>query len=112
MALHYNYLDVSETVFEKLKSIDAVGTSAVKKESVRLDTEEAYALRAAVVAACEVSAQEARHISEEYKTSDPQRAELLADMNAVQVDGFLWSVAKDGKLREIPRIAERGTVFY
>lgn len=112
MSLYYNFLDVSDTPFEKLKTIDASATSAVKTEAARLDKEEAYALRAAVIAACEEAINLARLVSTEVRASDTKRADALQTVTAVDLDGYLWSVAKDGKLREIPRIAERGTVYY
>lgn len=112
MSLYYKFLDLSETPFEKLKIIDASATSAVKTEAARLDKEDAYALRAAVVTACEKAIDHARSVSAEVQASDAKRADALQTVTAVDLDGFLWSVAKDGKLREIPRIAERGTVFY
>lgn len=117
MSIYYKLTDVSDTSFEKLKSIDTSKTSATRVEAARLDKEEAYALRAATVAACEAAIHEARAVSEELKKRDDggdaqKRADWLAAVEAVQLDGFLWSVAKDGKLRDIPRIAERGTIYY
>lgn len=113
MSLHYKLVDVSESSFQKLRTINANTATEVKTEAARLDKEEAYALRAAVVAACEVAVQEAKMLAQERSSSmDSKKLDLLNKVTAVDVDGFLWSVAKDGKLRQIPRIAERGSVFY
>lgn len=64
-------------------------------------------LRAAAVDACDIIVQAAR---EDAKDED---ASWRKEMTLPQLDGWLWAVAKDRKdYRDLPRFAERGTVYY
>jgi hypothetical protein len=72
-----------------------------------LSARDAFTLRAAAVDACEIIVQTAR---EGAKGDDPS---WRRDMTLPELDGWLWSVAKDRKdYRDLPRFAERGTAYY
>lgn len=72
-----------------------------------LSAQDAYMLRAAAVDACDIIVQAAR---EDAKDED---ASWRKEMTLPQLDGWLWAVAKDRKdYRDLPRFAERGTVYY
>lgn len=68
--------------------------------------EEAYAIRAATIAACE------RVVELEKQVAEETGKTWLTSMSAMDLDGYLWSVAKVGELRNLPRLSERGTMFY
>ncbi|KAF8606251.1 hypothetical protein BDV93DRAFT_604748 [Ceratobasidium sp. AG-I] len=72
-----------------------------------LSARDAYILRAAAVDACDLIVQAAQ---QNAKDDD---ASWRKEMTLPQLDGWLWAVAKDRKdYRNLPRFAERGTVFY
>ncbi|ELU45078.1 hypothetical protein AG1IA_00898 [Rhizoctonia solani AG-1 IA] len=73
------------------------------RKSPLLDARNAYILRAAAVDACEEIVRVARQGEEEWGKN----------MTLPELDGWLWSVAKDRTdYRDLPRFAERGTVWY
>ncbi|CAE7231499.1 unnamed protein product [Rhizoctonia solani] len=77
------------------------------RESPLLNARDAYILRAAAVDACEEIVRVAR---EEAKEDDP---EWRKNMTLPELDGWLWSVAKDRTdYRDLPRFAERGIAWY
>lgn len=75
-------------------------------EGPPLNSEEAYALRAAAVDACEVIVEAAKQIKMESGDA------WINNLTLPELDGWLWAVAKEGRLRTLTRFAERGTVFY
>ncbi|KAG8908023.1 hypothetical protein FRB99_000841 [Tulasnella sp. 403] len=88
-------------------------TSAAKEpppEGPRLSKDEAYALRAAAVDACEIIVEQAREI---VVPEDKEKETWLRKITLPQLDGWLWSVAKDrADYRSLDRFVERPTPFY
>lgn len=72
-----------------------------------LSARDAYILRAAALDACDIIVQAAQQNAKE------EDASWRKEMTLPQLDGWLWAVAKDRKdYRDLPRFAERGTVYY
>lgn len=117
MLVHFGILDLSGADLPKLR--DAYGTLTVTEnlnyvpptnggarendpediqaemaEGPELSVEEAYVLRAAAVDACEMIIQEAKTL-EAGGTGE----ELLGSVGLPGLDGWLWSVAKEGRFR-------------
>ncbi|WFD01688.1 hypothetical protein MOBT1_000364 [Malassezia obtusa] len=86
---HYGIVRTADASSEVLRSWTA------SDEGVRLQKDDAYRIRAAALAAG------ARIV---------ERAQL--PMTEVELDGYLWTVAKDPALRSLPRIAEQDTMMY
>ncbi|CAE6537884.1 unnamed protein product [Rhizoctonia solani] len=75
------------------------------RESPVLNAHDAYILRAAAVDACEAIVRVAREGANE--------PEWRRKMTLPELDGWLWSVAKDrADYRDLPRFAERGVAWY
>lgn len=105
MAVYYKMIDLSSCVYPVYGG--GLGeASESRKEGVRQNAEEAFAIRAATLAACERVAQLAPVVAKE------KGKDWLSSITAMDVDGYLWAGAKVGKLRNLPRLSERGTVFY
>jgi len=65
-------------------------------------------LRASSVLACQLIVQRAKELG-----SEREGKEWLREWNEVGLDGYLWSLAKEGGRREeVERVQEQGTVFY
>jgi len=65
-------------------------------------------LRASSVHACQLIVQRAKELG-----SEREGKEWLREWNEVGLDGYLWSLAKEGGRREeVERVKEKGTVFY
>jgi len=65
-------------------------------------------LRASSVYACQLIVQRAKELGEER-----EGMEWLKEWNEVGLDGYLWSLAKEGERRgSVERVQERGTVYY
>jgi hypothetical protein len=124
MAATFNFYDLTSSTDVALRSglepVISVSTGAtddsrakeaaskVPEEGLHLSRTSAYCLRAATVDACEYVVKRAHEIA----TTGDEDKSWLAEMTAVRLDGYLWSVAKDDpKLRQVPRIVEK-TVFY
>lgn len=73
-----------------------------------LPRESATRLRAAAVTACAAVVARAHEMAE----SGEEGREWMKGMTEAQLDGWIWSGAKEGGLREVERMAERGTVYY
>ena len=99
MAVHFDFLDLIHCVYRVYS--EGLG-EAVKGERIEV----AYAIRAATLAACERVIEIAPAVAKEDGKS------WLEEMDAMGLDGYLWQKAKDGELRDLPRLSERGTVFY
>ncbi|KAJ1305771.1 hypothetical protein OPQ81_010501 [Rhizoctonia solani] len=77
------------------------------RESPLLNAQDAYILRAAAVDACEEIVRVA------VKEAQAEGPDWRKNMTLPELDGWLWSVAKDRTdYRDLPRFAERGTVWY
>ncbi|KAG9018092.1 hypothetical protein FRB90_012330 [Tulasnella sp. 427] len=130
MLVHLGVIDLSQCTVTSLRGLfsdskeqlDAFLSSAqteetpggVKKtppkEGPNLSKEEAFILRAAAVDACELIVETARSIE---VPEDEKKQAWLRNVTLPQLDGWLWSVAKDRlDYRRLQRFVETGTVFY
>ncbi|PWN54323.1 hypothetical protein IE53DRAFT_383097 [Violaceomyces palustris] len=96
---------------EKLRKEYAEGripeTSVV--EGPRLTLEDAYRVRGSCLDAGLEVVKRAHQLSKQEQSSKA----WMAEMTEADLDGYLWSVAKDDPaLRKVPRMVERGTVMY
>lgn len=107
MAVHFKFLDLSECVYPVYSSGLGKGVAGEKVEGLKQNAEEAYAIRSATLAACERVVE----LAHEMGQTSEERG-WLAKMTAMDLDGYLWQKAKDGELRNLPRLSERGTVYY
>lgn len=107
MANHFGFLDLGNCIYDKFSNGLGESSTEARKQGLVLNTEEAYAIRAATLAACEQAVKQARAMSTEKEGKG-----WLGKMNAIDLDGYLWAKAKDGELRKVPRLSERKTTFY
>jgi len=95
---------------------DSAFRPKVVADGPTLSSEDAYALRAAAIDACEVIVRVAREIGDASHgdgTLDAAERALLRQMTLPEVDGWIWAVAKDrSDYRLLPRFVQRGTVFF
>ncbi|KAK4691501.1 hypothetical protein P7C70_g9333, partial [Phenoliferia sp. Uapishka_3] len=82
-------------------------STAVLVAGVKLSATPAARLRASSVDACSHIVSRAHTLAKE----DESR-KWLSTMRETDLDGYLWSIAKEEKLRDVHRFVERGTVFY
>ncbi|PWN42446.1 hypothetical protein IE81DRAFT_290241 [Ceraceosorus guamensis] len=79
------------------------------EEGPRLSAEEAYVIRASALDAGSFIVKRAHEIAQQ----DAPKYEWLGALTEADLDGYLWSVAKDdASLRRVPRLVERGTIMY
>jgi hypothetical protein len=79
------------------------------EEGPVLNEEEAYALRAAAVDACELLVETAKNLN---VGNDLEENKWVKNLTLPELDGWLWAVAKKGRLRSLARFAQPGTVMY
>jgi hypothetical protein len=79
------------------------------EEGPVLNEEEAYALRAAAVDVCELLVETARKLDLDNLLEENHWVKKLT---LPELDGWLWAVAKEGRLRSLTRFAQPGTVMY
>ncbi|KAK9896081.1 hypothetical protein P389DRAFT_74342 [Cystobasidium minutum MCA 4210] len=107
MAVHFKLLDISNSKYSVYANgLGQAGEAGVKVQGITQTAEEAYAIRAGTVAAIE----RAIGISKEVAASKGKS--WLSSIRSMGLDGYLWSKAKDGDLRNLPRLSEPGTVMY
>ncbi|KAI0700888.1 hypothetical protein BC835DRAFT_1411750 [Cytidiella melzeri] len=89
-------------------------TKTVPKEGPLLTAEQAFALRASAIDACELIVETARNLSDdELLGRDGTDLAWLKKITLPEIDAWLWSVAKDrADYRALERFAERGTVYF
>ncbi|KAJ9123039.1 hypothetical protein QFC22_001228 [Naganishia vaughanmartiniae] len=123
MCVHLGFIDLSECSVPALRAWGAAATAATgqatsetdgAKKKIRegpsLTAEEAYIVRAAALDAGRIAVERAHALA---AASDGAGLSWLADMTEADLDGYLWSVAKDDpELRKVPRMVELGTVMY
>lgn len=74
-----------------------------------LSREDAYKVRASALDAGTHVVAAAHGLA----AAEPAQFAWMADMTEVDLDGYLWAVAKDDKhLRSVPRLVERHTIMY
>jgi len=66
--------------------------------------ERSYVFRAAAVDACEIIVQRGRGLS----VAKP----FIRNMTAVQLDAYLWQMAKQGQRREVIRFSDPHTIYF
>lgn len=115
MCVHLGLLDLSQCSEEAL--VQWGQTSTVQKNNKHvgviqgpiLTISQAYIVRAAALDAGVKVVQRARDLA----VQQPERFAWLHNFNEVDLDGYLWSVAKDDpELRSVPRMVEKGTIMY
>ena len=79
------------------------------EEGPVLNEEEAYALRAAAVDVCEVLVETAK---KKDLGGHLEANNWVKNLTLPELDGWLWAVAKKGRLRSLTRFAQPGTVMY
>lgn len=79
------------------------------EEGPVLNEEEAYALRAAAVDVCELLAETAKKL---ILGDHLEANNWVKKLTLPELDGWLWAVAKKGRLRSLTRFAQPGTVMY
>ncbi|KAM0753964.1 hypothetical protein T439DRAFT_378071 [Meredithblackwellia eburnea MCA 4105] len=85
-----------------------VPSSSTPTPGVSLSASSAARLRASAVDVCAFIVKRAKELA----PTDGEKTAWLKDWNEVDLDGYLWSVAKNKGLRDVPRVVELGTVFY
>jgi hypothetical protein len=94
------------------KTAPAEKKKAVPEEGPTLSVEEAFALRAAAIDACELIV-EAAHNPELAALLPAPEAQSVAALTLPDLDGWLWAVAKDRPdYRKLKRFALVDTVFF
>jgi hypothetical protein len=108
MAVYFKLIDLSGSVYEVYQNGlgEATAEGAKRKEGIKQTAEEAYAIRAATLAVIERTIELAPEVAEQTGKA------WLKDMTSMGLDGYLWSGAKLGERRNLPRLSERGTVYY
>lgn len=111
LLVHFKLLDLSGCTDSALSAGLTPAPSSTPTPTpapgVSLSTLSAARLRASAIDACARVVARAHELAAE----DPSRAWLGA-MRETDLDGYLWSLAKEGELRKLPRVVETGTVFY
>lgn len=114
MCLHLGLIDTIGSKFETLsqwgKTIQQHQEEkcAEVKGGPSMTAEEAYYVRAATLDAASIVVDRIQEVARR-----DSKLEWLLKINEVDLDGYLWSVAKDDpSLRRVPRMVERGTVMY
>lgn len=79
------------------------------EEGPVLNEEEAYALRAAAVDVCELLVETAKKLE---LGNHHEEDKWVKNLTLPELDGWLWAVAKEGRLRSLTRFAQPGTVMY
>ncbi|KAL8292927.1 hypothetical protein RQP46_000621 [Phenoliferia psychrophenolica] len=108
--VHFKLLDVSASTDPVLAAgLTPAPTSASSTPTpgVKLSAVSAARLRAAAIDVCAQIVSRAHELAK----TDATKAWLGA-MRETDLDGYLWSLAKVGDLRSVPRMVETGTVFY
>lgn len=113
-------IDLAPLLLEPEPSVDGSKRDSAFRPKVvadgpTLSAEDAYALRAAAIDACEVIVRTAREIGNATGDDALSTAEatILREITLPEVDGWIWAVAKDrADYRLLPRFVQRGTVFF
>lgn len=105
MLIHNNLLNLSSSTDPALASLKFLSTP--NPAGHPLSTESATILRASSISLCSQLIRRAHILSKEVEGK-----EWLAAWREVELDGYLWGIAKKGELRDVGRIEERKTVYY
>lgn len=102
MLLHYGILSLTDSTDPHLRAL-----SSSDPTTTLLSRESATRLRAASITACARLVQRAHELS----TTASER-EWLGEWTDPELDAWIWNEAKGPGLRDVERIAEKGTVYY
>lgn len=100
MLVRYGILSLAGSTDPHLQRL-----SLAHSDTLILPHNSATRLRAASVTAC------ARIVERAHALSRSDKA-WLADWTEPELDAWIWNEAKRDELREVARVAERGTVYY
>ncbi|KAK7685338.1 hypothetical protein QCA50_011702 [Cerrena zonata] len=91
-------------------------TKTVPKEGPILTVEQAFALRAAAIDACELIVETARNLTDEELSQHEKGGESLRWLREItlpEVDAWIWAVAKDrADYRSLPRFVLTNTPYF
>ena len=91
-------------------------TKAVPKEGPILSVEQAFALRAAAIDACELIVQTARNLTDDeisQKEKDSVSLKWLKEITLPELDAWIWAVAKDRPdYRKLERFVLTNTTYF
>lgn len=102
MLLHHGILSLADSTDLRLRDV-----SLADPTTLLLPSESATRLRAAAITACARLVQRAHDLSKTV----PEK-EWLSQWTEPESDAWIWNEAKGPALREVERIAEKGTVYY
>lgn len=105
MLVHFGILDTADTSVAPIRGWRA-DRSDGKRTGPVLEKQDAYRVRGAALHAGQCIVARAHEIATE------EGRQFLASMCEVDLDGYLWSLAKEPAFRSIPRLAEKGTCMY
>ncbi|BGP33589.1 hypothetical protein JCM10296v2_005393 [Rhodotorula toruloides] len=101
LLIHHGILDLPASSDPVLRSL-----SLPVPSSLALSSASATRLRAASIVACSAI------ISRAHELASQPGKEWLASWTEQELDGWLWNEGKRGEMRDVERIAEKGTVYY
>ncbi|GAA6004047.1 hypothetical protein JCM10207_006531 [Rhodosporidiobolus poonsookiae] len=101
LLLHHSILSLSTSSDPALSSLSATPSAPLPSTS-------ATRLRAAAVTACAALVRRAHALAAE----NPAEHGWMSGWTEQRLDGWLWGEGKREGLRDVERVAERGTVFY
>lgn len=109
MLVHFNLLDLSHSTDPALSRglVPPPSSASTLAPGVSLSTPSATRLRASALDVCAHIVARAHELARTHEDK-----KWLSGVREAELDGYLWSLAKEGELREVPRIVETGTVFY
>ncbi|KDN37653.1 hypothetical protein K437DRAFT_259708 [Tilletiaria anomala UBC 951] len=114
MIKHFGMIDISESSSAALQqwanpSTKPTSSANGVEEGPELSHDEAYRVRAAALDAGVAITARAKELAQ----AEPERYGWMSTMVEVDVDGYLWAVAKDDQaLRKVPRLVEKQTIMY
>lgn len=104
MLVHHGILSLADSTDPHLRAL----SSSSDPTTFLLPRDSATRLRAASLTACARLVQRAHELS---KSTDSDKA-WLGEWTEPELDAWIWNEAKGPGLREVERIAEKGTVYY
>lgn len=105
MLLHHRILSLTDSTDPHLHALSS--PSSDPTTSPLLPRESATRLRAASITACARLVQRAHELAHTI----PEK-EWLTEWTEPELDAWIWNEAKGPELREVERMAEKGTVYY
>lgn len=106
MLVSLGILDVDESTVDALHGWRPAPAADAVQQGPELAAADAYRVRAAALAAG------ARMIESARRFATDEAHAWLGAVTEAELDAYLWSHAKEGALRRVPRLCERHTVMY